>query len=158
MLNTLFPPKQEAPAKTPSPNAVMKIQIAVSKEIKTLRHDISQYGVDLKATYEKDHKQEGRRRKTARPRAVNKGATGLPRGRRPEMTRTITTIQWAEPKGGVNRFVRRLGTALAALGDLPAAWSAPYYERGIGEEIEAVPPSKRLDAALRWHARHGRML
>ena len=144
MLNTLFPPKHEAPTKTPGPNAVMKSQTAVSRAIKSLRHDISEYGVDLKATYGKDHKKvaEGR---------VNQSAAGLPRGRRLEMTTTTTTIQRAEPKGGVSRFARRLG-------DLPAAWSVPYYEKGIGEEIEAVPPSKRLDAALRWHARHGRML
>ena len=74
------------------------------------------------------------------------------------MTTTITTIQRAEPKGGVSRFARRLGAAFAALGDRLAAWSAPYYEKGIGQELEAMPPSKRLDAALGWHARHGRML
>lgn len=74
------------------------------------------------------------------------------------MTTAITTIQRAEPTGGVNRFARRLGAALAALGDRIAAWSAPYYEKGIGQELDAMPLSKRLDAALRWHARHGRML
>jgi hypothetical protein len=74
------------------------------------------------------------------------------------MTTAITTIQRAEPKGGVHRFARRLGAALAALGDRIAAWSAPYYEKGIGQELEAMPPGKRVDAALRWHARHGRML
>lgn len=74
------------------------------------------------------------------------------------MTTAIATIQRAEPKGGVNRFARRLGAALAALGDGIAAGSAPYYVEGIGQELEAMPPSKRLDAALRWHARHGRIL
>ncbi len=79
--------------------------------------------------------------------------------------RPITTIQRAEPKGNISRFVRRLGAALAALGaalaalsDRLAAWSVPYYEKGMGEEIEALPPRKRLDATLGWHARHGRML
>lgn len=74
------------------------------------------------------------------------------------MTTAITTIQRAEPNGGVNRFARQLGAATAALGDRIAAWSAPYYENRIGEQLEAMSPSKRLDAALRWHARHGRML
>lgn len=74
------------------------------------------------------------------------------------MTTAITTIQRADAKGGVSRVARRLGAALAALGDRIAAWSAPYYEKGIGQELEAMPPSKRLDAALRWQARHGRML
>lgn len=74
------------------------------------------------------------------------------------MTTAITTIQRAEPKGGVNRVARRFGAALAALGDRIAAWSAQYCAKGIGGELEAMPPSKRLDAALRWHARHGRML
>ena len=74
------------------------------------------------------------------------------------MTTAITTIQRAEPKGGVSRFARRLGAALAALGDRIDAWCAPCYERGIGEQLEAMPPSQRLDVALRWHARHGRIL
>lgn len=74
------------------------------------------------------------------------------------MTTAITTIERTEPKGGVDLFARRLGAALAALGDRIAAWSAPYYENGIGEQLEAMPPSKRLDAALRWHARRGRIL
>ena len=74
------------------------------------------------------------------------------------MTTAITTIERTEPKGGVDRFARRLGAALAALGDRIAAWSAPYYEKGIGQELEAISPSKRLDAALRWQARHGRIL
>lgn len=74
------------------------------------------------------------------------------------MTTALTTIQRAEPKGGVNRFARQLGTALAALGDQVAAWSAQYCAKGIGDELEAMPHSKRLDAALRWHARQGRTL
>jgi len=74
------------------------------------------------------------------------------------MTAAITTIQRAEPKGGVNRFARRVGAALEPLGDRIAAWSAPYYENGIGGQLEAIPPSQRLDAALRWHARRERML
>ena len=74
------------------------------------------------------------------------------------MTTAITTIPRAEPKGGVNRFARRLGAALASLGDRIAARSSPYYEIVISEQFEAMPPSKRPDAALRWHARHGRIL
>jgi len=73
------------------------------------------------------------------------------------MTTAITTIQRAEPKGGVDRFARRFGAALAALGDRIAAWCAPYYENTIGEQLEAMPSSRRLDVALRWHA-HGRVL
>lgn len=74
------------------------------------------------------------------------------------MTAAITTIQRAEPQGGAIRFARRLGAALAALGDRLATWSAPYYGKGTGEELEALPPGERLDAALNWHARHGRVL
>ncbi len=74
------------------------------------------------------------------------------------MTTALTTIQRADPTGGVSRFARRLGAALAPLGDRIAAGSAPDQEKGIGEELEAMPPGKRLDAALRWHARQGRML
>jgi hypothetical protein len=73
------------------------------------------------------------------------------------MTTAITTIQRAEAKGGVDRFTRRLGAALAALGDWIAAWCAPYYENTIGEQLEAMPSSERLDASLRWHAQ-GRVL
>lgn len=73
------------------------------------------------------------------------------------MTTAITAIQRAEPKGGVKRFAGRLGAALAALGDRIAAWSAPYYENRIGEQLDAMQPRQRVDAALRWHARHGRI-
>ncbi len=54
MPNSLFRPKQEAPAKTHRPNAVIKIQTAISRAAKTLRHDISEYRVDLKAAFAKD--------------------------------------------------------------------------------------------------------
>ena len=74
------------------------------------------------------------------------------------MTTALTTIQRAAPKGGVSPFARRLGAALAALGDRIAACSAPNQDKGIGQELDATPPGKRLDAALRWHARQGRML
>jgi len=55
MLSTLFPPKREAPTETRDPNAVIKIQTAVRRAIKTLRRDISDYAVDLRATYRKGH-------------------------------------------------------------------------------------------------------
>lgn len=74
------------------------------------------------------------------------------------MTAAITTTQRAEPQGGATRFARRLGAGLASLGDRLATWSAPYYDTGLGEELEALPPGKRLDAALGWHARQGRVL
>lgn len=74
------------------------------------------------------------------------------------MTAAITTIQRAEPQGGAIRFARRLGAALASLGDRLATWSAPYYETGLGEELEGLSPGKRLDVALGWHARRGRAL
>ena len=74
------------------------------------------------------------------------------------MTTAITTIQRIERKGGVNDFARRLGAAVAALGDRVSAWSAAYYESGIGDELAVTPPSERIDAALRWHARQGRIL
>ena len=74
------------------------------------------------------------------------------------ITTAITTVQQAAPRVRVNRFARRLGATLATLGDLMAAWSAPHDEKGIGQELEAMPPGMRLDAALRWHARHGRVL
>lgn len=73
------------------------------------------------------------------------------------MTTTITTIQRAAPRDGVSRSARRLGAALAAISDQIAAWSAPYYEKGM-REPEAMLPGKRIDAALHWHARHGRLL
>lgn len=74
------------------------------------------------------------------------------------MTTAITTIQQAEPTRGVIRFARRLGAKLATLGDRMAAWSAAYYESEMGEELAVTPPSERIDAALRWHARRGRLL
>lgn len=55
MLNTLFPPKAQAPRKTIGPNTVMKVRIAVRRAIKTLRRDISDYAVDLRATYGRGH-------------------------------------------------------------------------------------------------------
>ena len=54
MTNSLFRPKQEASAKTQRPNVVTKIQSAVSRAAKTLRRDISEYRVDLKAAFAKD--------------------------------------------------------------------------------------------------------
>ncbi len=74
------------------------------------------------------------------------------------MTTLTTTIQRADSKGGGHRSTWRLGTALAALGDAIAAWSARQYEDGIGERLETMPPSKRIDAALRWHAGQRRVL
>lgn len=76
------------------------------------------------------------------------------------MTTALTTIQRTAPKSGVSRFSRfplRLGAALAGLGERIAAWSAPYYEQGLGD-LAALPDDQRLDAALRWHARTGRVL
>ena len=74
------------------------------------------------------------------------------------MTTAITTIHQGEPTRGVNRFARRFGAKLATLGDRMAAWSAPYFESEISEELAVTPPSERIDAALRWHARRGRLL
>lgn len=74
------------------------------------------------------------------------------------MTTAITTIEQTGAKGGVNRLAQRLGAALATLGDRVAGWSARYYDGGIGDELAITPPSERLDAALRWHARQARIL
>ena len=74
------------------------------------------------------------------------------------MTTAITTIHQTEPKRGVNRFARRLAAALGSLGDRVATWSAPYCGSEIGEELAVTPPSERIDTALRWHARRGRLL
>ncbi|MEO7296006.1 MAG: hypothetical protein ABIZ57_07670 [Candidatus Limnocylindria bacterium] len=54
MLNTVFPPKAQAPTKA-GPTTVVKVQAAVRRTIKTLRRDISDYAVDLRATYGKGH-------------------------------------------------------------------------------------------------------
>ena len=74
------------------------------------------------------------------------------------MTTLITTIQRAGPKRGIDRSARRLAVALATLGDTVAEWSARQYPNGIGEQLEAMPPSRRIDAALRWHARQRHVL
>lgn len=74
------------------------------------------------------------------------------------MTAATTAIQRAEPQGRAIRFARGLAARLASLGDRLATWSAPYYDTELGEELEALPPGKRLDAALGWHARRGRAL
>lgn len=55
MLNTLFPPKPQAPTKTLGSNTVIKVQTAVRRSIKTLRRDLSHYASDLRATYGKGH-------------------------------------------------------------------------------------------------------
>ena len=54
MTNSLFRLEQEAPTKAHRPNVVTKIRSAVSRAAKTLRHDISEYRVDLKAAFAKD--------------------------------------------------------------------------------------------------------
>lgn len=74
------------------------------------------------------------------------------------MTAAIRTIERDEPRGGAIRFARRLGAALAAPGHGLVTWSSAYYGKGIGEELEALPPAQRLDAALDWQARHGRVV
>jgi hypothetical protein len=74
------------------------------------------------------------------------------------MTAAITTIQRAVREGGVNHFARRLGAALTALSDRVSAWSGPYYKSRIGDELAVLPPSERIDAALRWHAHRGRIV
>lgn len=74
------------------------------------------------------------------------------------MTTAITTIHQAEPTRRVNRFARWLSAALRSLADRVATWSAPFYESEFGEELAVTPPSERIDTALRWHARRGRLL
>ena len=55
MLKTFFPPKAQALTKTTGSNTVIKVQTAVRRAIKTLRRDISDYAVDLRATYGRGH-------------------------------------------------------------------------------------------------------
>lgn len=55
MLNTLFPPKAQAPTKTIGPNTVVKVQTAVRRAMKSLRRGIGDYAVDLRATYGRGH-------------------------------------------------------------------------------------------------------
>lgn len=55
MLNTFLPPKAQAPTKTIGPNTMIKVQTAIRRAIKTLRRDISDYAVDLRATYGRGH-------------------------------------------------------------------------------------------------------
>lgn len=74
------------------------------------------------------------------------------------MTAALTTTRVAEPRGSVNRLMRRLGAALAALGERIAGWSAAYYESGISDGFAGAQPSERIDAALRWHARQRRIV
>lgn len=74
------------------------------------------------------------------------------------MTTLTTTTQRAEPASDIAASGWRLGVALAALGAALAAWSAKQYEDPIGARLEDLPPSQRLDAALRWHAGHRRVL
>ena len=74
------------------------------------------------------------------------------------MTTAITTIHQAETKRGVNRFARELGAAVCSLGDRAAIWSARYHDSDIGPELAVTPPGERIDTALRWHARRGRVL
>lgn len=70
----------------------------------------------------------------------------------------MTTIQRAEPKGGVGGLIRRVGAALAALSERIAASSAAYCESGTAGDLERAQPSERIDAALRWHARQRRIV
>lgn len=74
------------------------------------------------------------------------------------MTTLITTIQRTGPKQGIDQTARRLAATLAALVDTVAAWSARQYPSGIGDVLEAMPPGRRIDAALRWHARQRHVL
>jgi hypothetical protein len=78
------------------------------------------------------------------------------------MTTAIATMKRSEQKAGIRRAARRLGEALAALGDRIAAWSARYFEKevgeGLGEALEALSPERRIEAALRWHARQRHVL
>ncbi len=73
------------------------------------------------------------------------------------MTTATATIGRTGTKSGISRAGRGLGK-IRGLGGRIASWSAPYYETVIGDELDLLPPSKRIDAALRWHARHGRLL
>ncbi|MGH2451661.1 MAG: hypothetical protein ACRDGE_10420 [Candidatus Limnocylindria bacterium] len=70
----------------------------------------------------------------------------------------VTTIQRTETGSAVRRLTRRLGLALSAVGDHLAVWTAAHYEGRIAEELEGLPPERRIQAVLRWHARQSRGL
>jgi len=74
------------------------------------------------------------------------------------MTTATATIGRTGTKSGISRAGRGLGKTIRGLAGRIASWPAPYYETVIADELELLPPSKRIDAALRWHARHGRLL
>jgi len=73
------------------------------------------------------------------------------------MTTATATIGRTAATRGIGRAARGLGEAIRELGGRSASWSAPYGA-GIGDELERLAPSERIDAALRWHYRHGRVL
>lgn len=73
-------------------------------------------------------------------------------------TVTTTTTQRAKATSDIAASGWWLGAALAAFGNALAAWSARRHEEPIGARLEGMAASRRLDAALRWHAGHRRVL
>ncbi|HET8567666.1 MAG TPA: hypothetical protein VFM93_01615 [Candidatus Limnocylindria bacterium] len=70
-------------------------------------------------------------------------------------TTTIATVRATPGRPGLARVARRVAEALE---ERIVAWSARYIDEGLAERLEALPAERRMDAALRWHARQRRIV
>lgn len=73
------------------------------------------------------------------------------------MTATIATAQRSRATGGSGRSLERIGAAFSVLADRIADRSAPFHKLPLGGDIGTLP-GESVEAALRWHARQGRVV
>lgn len=75
------------------------------------------------------------------------------------MATAVGTIKRTGTEAGGSRAIRKFGSALAgSFNWLEAAARAHYDAMKMDIELEGLTPGERIDAALRWHARQGRIL